>query len=169
MDANLESELDVRKRICDRLHIPMVPAVWLRPESCCTVARAVSKTGGEIAWPPSVPWPVCDEQDWMMNDLASQNDSHVSAAQFLKMDFPEICFPPGSDILQVLWCPRYHKDRRSGSIRGPNVKAFWHATDDLREVPNPQPKCADEYMIPNECLFRPIRLDDIPAVEEWTH
>jgi hypothetical protein len=58
-----------------------------------------SKVGGTFLWPKDEPWPVCDV------DRALHL---VPALQLRAEEFPEVGFPAGKDLLQVLWCPREH-------------------------------------------------------------
>ena len=102
--------LDERQATIDRLDMPTLSAVWLRPTPRQGAGISVSKIGGPIGWPYAVPWPVCERTELLYDHLPEQNTYYVPAAQFLKDDFPEIHFPPESDILQLLWCPRHHED-----------------------------------------------------------
>src|SRR5579871_5766091 len=104
-----------------------------------------------------------------MDYLTVQNDFLVPVGQFLKTDFPEISFPSGSDVLQILWCPRYHT-HPNGDIRmlGPNVKAFWHSTISLQRMTNPKPNCPDPTLVPEQCVLDPMRVADVPGFAVWT-
>src|SRR5579871_2557077 len=97
-----------REEILSKLGVATLPAIWLRPKPQDKLASTTSKLGGPIAWPADVSWPICEARDVLMDYLTVQNDFLVPVGQFLKTDFPEISFPSGSDVLQILWCPRYH-------------------------------------------------------------
>src|SRR6266478_6819118 len=110
MDVSLVDDLRERMEVLRHLGIPTLPAVWLRPEPRPYAGVFTSKIGGQIGWPKEVPWPICDGSDILFDPpLNEQNDYYVPVAQFRRDEFPEICFPENSDILQLLWCPRFHE------------------------------------------------------------
>src|SRR5713101_5323362 len=57
-----------------------------------------SKLGGTFLWPGDEPWPVCPAHKIPL----------VTVLQLRADDFPEIAFPPGANLFQILWCPREH-------------------------------------------------------------
>src|SRR5437660_5405135 len=57
-----------------------------------------SKLGGTFLWPMDEAWPVCPAHEIPF----------VTVLQLRANDFPEMPFPPGSDLFQLLWCPREH-------------------------------------------------------------
>lgn len=58
-----------------------------------------TKFGGRIMWPSVEPWPVCDEH----------GIPFVPVLQLRVEDAPpQFAFRPGTDLLQLLWCPRDH-------------------------------------------------------------
>lgn len=90
-----------------------------------TLPRNVSKIGGDLAWPASEPWPICPEH----------KIPHVGALQLLKSDFPEFPFKPGTDVLQILWCPQI----RHGA---PQPVLYWRDSQKLgpllETIPRPR-------------------------------
>jgi hypothetical protein len=62
-----------------------------------TLPLDASKMGGDFLWPSDEPWLVCP-----MHGLP-----WVGVLQLRRADFPEVRFRPGTDLLQVLWCPQY--------------------------------------------------------------
>ncbi len=168
MDSAHTTILRDRKALLDRLGIPTRLAVWLRPQHGQAGDR-VSKLGGNFDWPSGVAWPVCPGQDVHFDETEVQNDYYVPVAQFLKTDFPEVEFPSGSDILQVLWCPRYHEDPDTDcGMLGPRVSAFWHRIADLHPFPNPMPRCPNSSLLPFECRLNPMRVEDVAHWQDWT-
>lgn len=163
MGDSTMDELFRRSEILRDLKIPTIPAVWLRPYSNDGLSLTASKIGGQFAWPQDVCWPICDGIDMHLRPEDIQNDYFVGLAQFRRDEFPEINFPSDSDILQILWCPRLHANPwMEGDLLGPNILVFWHRLRDLRPFTRPTPKCADLKLIPTECGFLPVKLDDTP-------
>ena len=62
MAYNLQRDLASRVGRLTDLGIPTKPAIWLRPKCVVpgTIGTTASKIGGNIAWPTSVPWPICE-------------------------------------------------------------------------------------------------------------
>jgi hypothetical protein len=164
---NLERDLASRGRRLRNLGIPILPAIWLRPRRVIpgSIATTASKIGGNIAWPASVPWPVCEIPHEHIDEPIERNsDSYVVVAQFQKANFPEIKFPDGAAIVQILWCPHAHRHPsiQYGGI-GPVPKVFWHSMAGLADGPNPTPRNPADWFVPMECSFTPLRLDDAPG------
>src|SRR5438270_665952 len=72
-------------------------AVLLHPRYSDEPPADGSKVGGTLLWPASEPWPTCDTHPGLRL---------VPVLQLRADEFPEVVFPPGKDLLQVLWCPR---------------------------------------------------------------
>ncbi|WBB91316.1 hypothetical protein [Verrucosispora sp. WMMC514] len=66
-----------------------------------------SSVGGPLLWPADEPWPTCDG-DGLDDHPAEAEVPLVPVLQLLADDVPELPFPEGSDVLQVLWCPFDH-------------------------------------------------------------
>ncbi|WP_171075192.1 hypothetical protein [Nonomuraea basaltis] len=75
-----------------------------------------SHIGGPLIWPSDEPWPACDrtvqvqaapfgQPGWLtMKDRAPESPvPMVGVAQFYARDIPEIPFPEGADLLQVVF------------------------------------------------------------------
>src|SRR5262245_21982612 len=78
------------------------PARLLHPQPAQGVPEAgISKIAGPTAWPRGEPWPVCP---------TSGGEEHlpIPVVQLRRCDFPEIQFPDGREVLQILWCPQLH-------------------------------------------------------------
>jgi hypothetical protein len=169
MDNDLAADLAFRAQRLKELGIATKPAVWLRPQPVAaggTDTRG-SKIGGAIAWPPSVPWPSCEIAEEHIDEGPTYRggEAFVAVAQFVKADFPEIKFPEHTDILQILWCPHshLHPTIEFGGI-GPLPKVFWHSLQEALDAPNPVPKYPANGLVPVECTFNPIRLEDAPPL-----
>ena len=81
---------------------------------------AVSKVGGAFLWPPNEEWPASSGQPW------------IAVAQVLRADFPEMGFPEGADVFQLLWSGEWTDDSAS------HVVCWRSLTDNLeiRELPD---------------------------------
>lgn len=54
-----------------------------------------SKIGGTFLWPDAEDWPHCPDCDVPL----------IAVLQMRNVDAPHIAYAPGSDLLQLLWCP----------------------------------------------------------------
>lgn len=163
----MDADFRRRQELLAKSSAPTIPAVWLRPTIKADAGLTASKLGGKIAWPKTTKWPKCDGGDEVYEHVPGRNDNYVPLAQFRKDDFPEINFPEESDILQLLWCPRLHMDAHNEDwVDGPKMKAFWHSVGQLEDLGNPKPRCPDPGLVPRECIFDPLRLDDTVM---WVH
>lgn len=150
--------------------IPSRLAVWLRPEPCAATELFASKLGGVFPWHPGIMWPRCGDID-VSNDFGrapSHNDYFVPLAQFRREEYPELPFPAGADLLQLLWCPRYHGDyeHRITILQPPIARAYWHAAAGLQAISNPRAASPDRFLLPQACRFRPLRWQDEPQYLE---
>ncbi|MFG3010358.1 hypothetical protein ACGFZB_07840 [Streptomyces cinerochromogenes] len=143
------------------------PAVRLHPRRG-TPGPYGSHIGGPVLWPAAEPWPECtDHKD--VNGRAYTLPL-VAVAQFTAADFPEIRFPDGTDLVQLLWCPDWH-DQPHPEGWGQACRLFWRraaeVTDPLTGQPDPKahPRY-DEGMIPRACVLHPERVTDYPGDEE---
>ncbi len=92
----------------------------LQPRFSDEPAANQSKLGGAIAWPAGEAWPTCEVF----------KIPYVPVLQLLADDCPsQVKFKPGSDVLQLLWSPRDHKDTGL-----PKPMLVWRK---LKDVPGP--------------------------------
>src|SRR5262249_40441848 len=89
-----------------------------------------SKMGGEFFWPSDEPWGVCP----------THHLPWVGILQLRKADFPEVAFMPGTDLLQVLWCPQWGHGKFPDPDPVPVV--FWRDSARIRRTldDNPSPR-----------------------------
>ncbi|MGW2492197.1 hypothetical protein ACWCV9_33980 [Streptomyces sp. NPDC001606] len=143
------------------------PAVRLHPRRGTPGPRD-SHIGGPLLWPAAEPWPECaDHKD--VNGRAYSMPM-VAVAQLTAADFPEIRFPDGTDLVQLLWCPEWH-DQPHPAGWGQACRLFWRradrVTDPLTEQPDPEEHWDHDWdMIPRACVLHPERLLDYPDSEE---
>lgn len=115
--------------------------------------RDASKIGGAFLWPRGRAWPSCETHGCPL----------VAAVQLRKEDVPEVGFKRGTDLLQLLWCPRDHDPSFC-----PAVEAHWWkraAVRDPVDPPPPGPGAADIYL-PRPCRIYPERVTDYPDASD---
>jgi hypothetical protein len=116
-----------------------------------------SSLGGPLLWPSGERWPVCPSADHQ--DIGEPVPPVVAVLQLFARDVPELPFPDGADLLQVLWCPGLHEDgywplpmvrwRDSASVSGPLTPA--------PEVDAGAAEVEDGYL-PAPCVLSPERV-----------
>lgn len=62
----------------------------------------------------------------------------VSVAQLYAADVPEIAFPEGTDLVQIVWCPEPHVLPKR-SFQGKDCRVFWGRAYEIRYGPEAQP------------------------------
>ncbi|GIG01128.1 DUF1963 domain-containing protein [Catellatospora citrea] len=129
-----------------------------------TPTAGQSSMGGPLLWPADEPWPTCD---------GPQGDDHldswpgepevplVPVLQLYAADVPQLPFPAGTDLLQVLWCPFDHAPWGS-----PRPQLRWRRradiTDPRRLMPSPDTE-ADQNHIPDPCVLSPEPVTEYPT------
>jgi hypothetical protein len=103
----------------------------------------------------------------------------VPVAQLRCDDIPDLLAPPGTDLLQVLWCANDHD--LDAAVPAPAVTLRWRRAADVTAVrsdPPPPHPVSDEVYLPRPCVLHPERVveypwwQDLPAglgfrVREW--
>lgn len=121
-----------------------------------------SSLGGPLLWPREEPWPHCDD-DHPESEFASPQSGGqplVPVLQLFAADVPELPFPAGKDVLQVLWCPFDHEDDYA-----PRPELYWRdgsACGGELATP-PRPTGADDNYLPDPCVLHPERVVDYPS------
>ncbi|MBM3785409.1 MAG: hypothetical protein FJW30_13665 [Acidobacteria bacterium] len=85
------------------------------------------------------------------------NDYFIPLLQAFQHDFPDIPFPEGSDLLQVLWCPRYCRQRNG--MPSPVVRCVLRAGAQV-EFPLsefPQARMPIKGLVPESCNVQGVR------------
>lgn len=123
-----------------------------------------SSVGGPLLWPADEAWPTCDgpESGDHYRDCPGEPAAPlVPVAQLLAEDVPEVPFPVGTDVLQVLWCPFDHDPWTA-----PRPALRWRRRADigtrLREMPVPDVE-SDPAHVPNPCVLDPERVTEYPG------
>jgi len=149
--------------------------VKLNPYPSNNSAPGNSKMGGTFLWPADEPWPVCDIPEHALLDSnlsyetifqpdgPEHNDYYVGVLQLRKEDVPELGFPEGKNLFQLLWCPRRHNNFSVYSNIFP-LKFFWRNT---KEIINPlsqppKPKNPEKNFIPDDSRLNFERLTEYP-------
>lgn len=141
--------------------------VRLHPRQGTPGARD-SHIGGPLWWPAGEPWPHCaGHQD--VNGRAEPYPL-AAVAQLTAADFPEIRFPDGTDLAQLLWCPEWH-DQPHPEGWGQACRLVWRRAADVTDPPAVQPDPQEHWdygwdMIPRACVLHPERLTEYPFRDE---
>ena len=121
-----------------------------------------SSMGGPLLWPAQEPWPTCQAAG--LDDHPDDKDAGVPLVPVLQLtseDVPELPFPDGTDILQVLWCPFDHDPWCA-----PHPQLLWRRRSDIgarREMMPDVHEDADPAHIPGPCVLDPERVTEYPA------
>jgi hypothetical protein len=128
-----------------------------------------SSVGGPLLWPAEEPWPHCAEHEAGSWELVAASEPGtlaaaipmVAVAQVFARDVPELPFPAGADVCQVLWCPAQHGDALQplALVRWRDSTAVGVA---LAEPPSPGPDLGTGEFRPQPCALDPERVVDYP-------
>lgn len=153
--ANAKARLHSLPPAFDLLQVPEFAAiaqigVRLNPRRGNEPPQDGSKAGGTILWPSTEPWPTCPQH----------SDVLVPVLQLTVADFPELKFPPGTDLCQILWCPNNHDE--CGSAPFPRI--FWRAAGSGMKTLSsiPKPKSPNEDYLLKPCCLNPERVIEFP-------
>ncbi|MEY9858495.1 hypothetical protein ABH935_004110 [Catenulispora sp. GAS73] len=126
-----------------------------------------SSVGGPLLWPADEPWPVCPEPvhshsiEWPAVKTTNEPVPLVSIVQIHRRDVPQLAFPDGSDLLQVLWCPFI-----IDGCAAPAPRVYWRDAEAIeqvrRDVPD-QVDIAPEGLIPSACVVHPEQVTEYPT------
>jgi hypothetical protein len=131
-----------------------------------------SSVGGPLLWPADEPWPSCDGflDAHIEDDLGGAPSPLVPVVQLFAADVPELPFPPGMDVMQVLWCPFDHDPWCA-----PRPRLRWRRRADIGDrldaMPAPHGDAPPEH-VPDPCVVDPERVVEYPGHdlprEVWT-
>ncbi|MFJ9848137.1 DUF1963 domain-containing protein [Streptomyces sp. NPDC101150] len=120
-----------------------------------------SSLGGPLLWPRSLPWPHCEDQHPRTAFAPPPTGPLplVPVLQLFSADVPELPFPAGTDVLQVLWCPFDHEP---GYV--PRPELYWRDSSRCEEqrAEPPRPDGADDDYLPDPCVLHPERVTEYP-------
>ena len=92
-------------------------------------------------------------------------DPLVGVLQLRCEEVPEIGCPEGSDLFQLLWCPKDHED----TSYAPLPRVFWRRTADVvgqTVAPHPAVDANRDY-VPEPCRLSPERVVELPGAYEF--
>jgi Domain of unknown function (DUF1963) len=126
-----------------------------------------SRIGGRFKWPAGEQWPRCDlpHQQWDTFSTEPPDDRpYVPVLQLHHDDVPELPFPTGRDIFQLLWCPSDHADPWYVAV----CRVFWWAQSSLVDVVAPRPVARPNAsnFVPRPCSLHPERVVEYPDISE---
>ncbi|MFE4361539.1 DUF1963 domain-containing protein [Kitasatospora sp. NPDC056800] len=138
-------------------------AVRLHPRAGSPSA-AESSVGGPPLWPADEPWPLCPSTshpgEWG-GPAAEGPVPLVPVVQIHRRDVPQLAFPAGTDLLQVLWCPFI-----IGRCPTATPLVLWRSSEEvgpaLAAVP-PTVGTAPKDSIPAPCVLHPEPVVDYPS------
>jgi uncharacterized protein (TIGR02996 family) len=110
-----------------------------------------SKIGGLFLWPAAEPWPVCESCNVLLPPIL----------QLRAADVPGVEFPPGTDLLQLFWCPDVQAHLYEFAVH-----LRWRAAADVTEPrdhpPNVEPTGNGRYYVPHQCAVYAERVLEYP-------
>ncbi|GAB4054397.1 hypothetical protein [Catellatospora paridis] len=102
-----------------------------------------------------------------VNRSAPEPSPLLPVAQLRAQDVPDLPLPPGTDMLQVLWCPHVHPEDRDQY--GPAVQLRWRSAAGITapQAPAPAPTVVpDEMFHPRPCVLHPEQVVEYPWWQE---
>ncbi len=124
---------------------------------------ADSSMGGPLLWPADEPWPHCEARQHDDPSGLGGRVAMVPILQIYQRDIPELPFPTGTDLCQVLWCPVPHEPDYV-----PPLHVTWRdsrlVTDVLVDAPAPIE--SDTDFLPSPCSLSPERVEEYQSVWE---
>ncbi|GAA2394708.1 hypothetical protein [Dactylosporangium salmoneum] len=121
-----------------------------------------SSVGGPLLWPADEPWPTCADA-LLLEHPDGAAVPLVPVLQLLAEDVPDVPFPKGSDVLQVLWCPFDH-DPWSAPVPQLRWRRRSAIGRPLATMPAPH-EDADPWRVPGACVVDPERVVEYPSMD----
>jgi hypothetical protein len=125
-----------------------------------------SSMGGPLPWPADEAWPTCDGPEFGDHLDSCPGEPVVPLVPVLQLladDIPELPFPAGTDVLQVLWCPFDHEPWSA-----PRPELRWRRRADVgarrQEMPVPDEE-ANPWHVPDPCVIDAERVIEYPTYD----
>ena len=160
--------------------------VRLHPRRARDGAVDASKMGGEFLWPADEPWPAYDEMrvDRFVQQLLGEGGTpgarripegmSIPFAPILQLraeGFPEMPFPPGADLFQLLWFP-YQLEIPEGQKcpdSSLDFRVYWRDAASIAA-----PRASNPRMVKNShqgyfappCILHPERVVENPNSQD---
>jgi hypothetical protein len=131
--------------------------VRLHPRPGNPDARSGS-LGGPLLWPVGEVWPTCGSSWCTLEGLPAARSIEpgtsplVPVLQVFERDVPQVPFPEGHDVLQVLWCPFSHEQSE------PLPLVIWRRGADLEHATAADGRVhpdAPAGQVPSPCTVTP--------------
>ena len=124
-------------------------AVRLHPRFGQEPPADASKLGGRFLWPADEPWPTC----------ATHRIPYAAVLQLCAEEYPEVAFRPGTDLMQLLWCPRDHDTWVEPAL-------FWRRRADVVRPLGETPASERAFLeyVPLPCRLLPERVVEYPGI-----
>ncbi|WP_327147001.1 hypothetical protein [Nocardia sp. NBC_01327] len=93
----------------------------------------------------------------------------VPVVQLNAADIPEVRFPDGTDLLQILWCPYQHPDvpGMHEHYSGPAPKVIWRAADSLtKAIAGASSATSANGFVLEQCVVHPEQITEYPDLED---
>ena len=157
--------------------------IQLHPKEGPEAKVNATKLGGNFLWPKDEPWPMCNvpevaliaDYNWSagLEDIdptighnpkniwpvshPKHNRAYIGILQLRADEFPEMEFPHGKNLFQLLWCPRDHV-----RLFSPVCQVFWRDEGEVKDIllDPPAPEYPESDLIPEAC-----RLETKRAIE----
>jgi hypothetical protein len=153
--------------------------VRLHPRRARDGVVDASKMGGTFLWPRDEPWPAHDEarvdrfvQHLLEDDMVGDGGripegTSIPFAPILQLravDFPEMPFPDGADLLQLLWFPYLLEVRAGAEYPDSSLdhRVYWRHSSTLGECRTSNPKMVERHQ---GYFARPSRLQPERVIE----
>lgn len=125
-----------------------------------------NKIGGTILWPNDESWPECESTtvpECYDGEWTIPPDTRIPLVPVLQLHAtacPDVAYFPGTDLLQVLWCPIAH----SPPIFVAKPYVFWRRASDSANRPTfpPESEFWNKWFLPAECSVNPERVLEFP-------
>jgi hypothetical protein len=109
--------------------------------------------------------------------VGQPHGAYVGLIQLWAADVPELGFPQGCDLFQLLWCPRYHDHVPNHGLthrclidgsydwHGPACRVYWRDSRTIATAlkENPVPAHFTPEFVPHLCQLFPERIHEYPA------
>ncbi|MEU6847286.1 hypothetical protein ABZ930_35990 [Streptomyces sp. NPDC046716] len=134
-----------------------------------------SSMGGPLLWPADEPWPYCAQPGhWAFGTGGGSGASKPGAVplvpviQLFARDVPWLEFPPGKDVVQLLWCALIHDNDPAGAVL---PKLYWRSEAETvaagltYDVPAPRAGEYEEDFVPRPCTVCPTPVVEYPGYD----
>ncbi|MGW3046277.1 hypothetical protein ACWC9T_41370 [Kitasatospora sp. NPDC001159] len=133
---------------------PLGKLLAFRQQRMTEVENRPSRGTTVRTWEPAVP---------------AEPVSMVPVVQLHAADIPDVRFPDGTDLLQILWCPYRHPDvpGMHEHYSGPAPKVIWRAAASLTgAISGAESALNDDGYVLEPCVIHPEQITEYPDIED---